>query len=71
MNLMMSRNVPVGQKTDNSQVPDGDHGRSDEDFQAALDAIRELHHARLVMCKPGQVQFLCFETKDCACWKTE
>ena len=53
MNLMMSRKVPVGQKTDNSQVPDGDHGRSDEDFQAALDAIRELHHARLVMCKPG------------------
>ena len=50
----MSGNLPVGQKTDNSQVPDGDHGRSDEDFQAALDVIRELHHARLVMCKPGQ-----------------
>ena len=53
----MSGNLPVGQKTDNSQVPDGDHGRSDEDFQAALDAIRELHHARLVMCKPGQGEF--------------
>ena len=38
----------------NCQVPDGDLERSDKDFEVALAAIRELQHARLVMCKPGQ-----------------
>ena len=39
---------------ENCQVPDGDLERSDKDFEVALAAIRELQHARLVMCKPGQ-----------------
>ena len=39
----------------NFQVPDGDLERSDKDFEVALAAIRELQHARLVMCKPGQL----------------
>ena len=38
----------------NCQVPDGDQDRSEKDFEAALAAIREFQHARLVMCKPGQ-----------------
>ena len=35
------------------QVPDGAEERSEKDFEAALAAMRELQHARLVMCKPG------------------
>ena len=35
-------------------MPDGDQERSEKDFEAALVAIRELQHARLVMCKPGR-----------------
>ena len=38
----------------NGQVPDGDLERSEKDFEDALAAIRELQHARLVMCRPGQ-----------------
>ena len=38
----------------NCQVPDGDQDRSEKDFEAALAAIREFQHARLIMCKPGQ-----------------
>ena len=41
----------------NCQVPDGDQDRSEKDFEAALAAIREFQHARLVMCKPGQTVF--------------
>ena len=48
----------------NCQVPDGDHERSDKDFEAALAAIRELQHARLVMCKPGGI-FLSVVGPDC------
>merc|ERR1719239_1798111 len=43
------------------EVPDGDEDRSEKDFEAALVAIRELQHARLVMCKPGKAARLHYD----------
>merc|ERR1719285_630412 len=51
----MNRTRP---ESDGEEVPDGDEERSEKDFEAALVAIRELQHARLVMCKPGEAAWL-------------